>query len=91
VEFQTAHFGKGILDGQALAEYVLWRNGLTEAEGEEWDGFVVSLKPGPGLEERVRAFVFSGERRPTEGDQERRASAADRARELILTGLGKGK
>jgi len=57
-EFQVQHFGKVILHGPELAEYVVWRNGLTEEEAGQWDEFVSGLEPGEGLGERIDSFVF---------------------------------
>ena len=61
-EFQTRHFGKVVLDGKELLEYCLWRKGLTDKEGKEWDGFVAGLKPGESLKDKLGDFVFSHER-----------------------------
>lgn len=56
--FQARHFGKAVLQGQELAEYIVWRCGLSEEEGRQWDEFVSGLEPGEGLGERIDSFVF---------------------------------
>ena len=63
VKFQKKRFGKVVLEGQNLGEYVLWRSGLGKQEGIEWDDFLKSLKPGkaPELLEKVAAFRFKSE------------------------------
>ena len=62
-KFQKKHFGKLVLEGKNLGEYVLWRSGLGKLEGIKWDDFLKSLKPqkAPDLLERVAAFRFKGE------------------------------
>lgn len=75
-EFQVGHFGKVTLAQEELAQYVLWRKGLTEEEGKEWDEFLSGLKPGEELKEKLESFRFAGS--PT---------LADVPRELILAGL----
>jgi hypothetical protein len=62
-KFQKKHFGRMILEGQNLGEYVLWRSGLSKQEGIKWDDFLKSLKPGKPAEmlEKVTVFRFKGE------------------------------
>jgi hypothetical protein len=57
-EFQTAHFGRVILTGQALVEYCVWRKSLTPKEADKWDGFLGSCKPGRKLSQRIKRFGF---------------------------------
>ena len=62
-KFQKKHFGKVVLEGQNLGEYVLWRSGLSKQEGIEWDDFLKGLKIGKPDEvlEKVTNFRFEGE------------------------------
>jgi hypothetical protein len=71
-EFQAARFGRVILDGDGLSEYVLWRCSLTEAQAEQWDRFLCGLEPAsaraqlerfelagsPGLADTPRRLLF---------------------------------
>ena len=59
VRFQRRHFGKVMLEGSELAEYVIWRRGLTEEEADEWDEFVAGLEPDDELREALKQFQFS--------------------------------
>lgn len=55
--FQTKHFGKVVLSGEALVGHCMWYNGLSDAETERWDAFVASLAGGEDLESKAdRAF-----------------------------------
>jgi hypothetical protein len=58
-EFQAEHFGRVVLGGEDLGEYVIWRSGLTEDEGRQWDEFVSGLKPGADLEDELEGFGFA--------------------------------
>jgi hypothetical protein len=60
-QFQKRHFGRMILAGDSLTRYCLWRGSLDQQDGDEWDAFVASLRPGPGLAEKIEAFRFIGE------------------------------
>lgn len=81
--FQKARFGKVVLEGETLAQYCLWRNGLNEAEATEWDELIAELSPKTAAE-RLEGFRFSKER-SQEGDK--RPSLADAPRRLIRAGL----
>ena len=63
-KFQKKHFGKVVLKEEALAEYVLWRNGLNAREGVEWDDFLKKFKPQAAdkLLARLGEFKFSSEK-----------------------------
>lgn len=60
-DFQTARFGKVILDGDPLTEYCVWQAGLGTNESSEWNQFLSALKPGPDLPQKILAFHFSSE------------------------------
>jgi len=54
--FQRAHFGRVLLEGDELSKYDLWRSGLDEPAGREWDAFLAGLQPGAGLKKQIEAF-----------------------------------
>jgi len=83
--FQKAHFGKVVLRGKDLGQYCVWRKGLAKAEGEKWDAFVASLKPGAGLSDRIQAFRFQ----PLKAGQDPKTADdyAERATDLLLKAL----
>ncbi|TFG89050.1 MAG: hypothetical protein E4H18_00975 [Hyphomicrobiales bacterium] len=69
--FQQKHFGKILLEGKPLADYCLWRSGLSAEEGAEWDAFIDRLQPGKGLRGALESFgvtttrpAAGGKRRP---------------------------
>jgi hypothetical protein len=82
--FQKAHFGRTVLTGDDLADYVLWRKLLGEADAKEWTAFLDALKPDGGLPEKVKAFRFSSDPKPAAGAA---GSLADEPRGLILKAL----
>ena len=47
--FQRAHFGRQVLEGDGLAQYVLWYRSLSADEMRQWDAFVTGCRPGPDL------------------------------------------
>lgn len=65
---QVARFGKEILVGQALGEYVLWYAGLGPDLAAEWDAFLASLEPGPDLVGRIETFRFKSDPAPAPDD-----------------------
>ena len=88
-EVQTRLFGKLVLDGQNLIDYVMWYNSLTSQERETWDKFVNGCHPGEGLTERIAGFRFPGEReqQPDTPDDEDVGSLADPAKRALINGL----
>ena len=81
-DFQRARFGKVVLDGTALMNYCLWRKGLTQEEGKQWDRFLAGLRPDGSLAKKLEKFVFSHER-----DEETAGQLAEGALELIRRGV----
>lgn len=79
--FQKARFGRTVLAGDDLADYIFWRKLLTEADAKEWTAFLDGLKPDRGLLEKVQAFRFSSDPKPAPGAA---GSLADEPRGLIL-------
>jgi hypothetical protein len=55
-EYQAQHFGRTLLRGERLAEYVAWRAGLAEDRRQAWDAAVDLMRPGDGLRERIAAL-----------------------------------
>ncbi|MHC4180564.1 MAG: hypothetical protein ACYSWU_23945, partial [Planctomycetota bacterium] len=86
--FQQARFGKVLLVGEDLAEYVLWYRGLKAKEAKEWAGFIAGCKPGADLKAAVEAFRFSNDPKPDpEKPGKKPASMADIPRGLILDAI----
>jgi hypothetical protein len=86
-ELQTKHFGKVVLTGEELAQYVLWRHGLSDEEAGEWDGFVATLEPGERLLEQLDAFRFTTDPMSPPPGQDETPTLADTPRDLIKQGL----
>lgn len=57
-EEQTRQFGRVVLQGEQLGEYVMWWNSLTVDESVDWKLFLLSLKPDDDLIMRVKQFQF---------------------------------
>jgi len=86
--FQEARFGKVLLGGEELAQYVLWYRGLDSRETGEWDRFMAGCKPGVDLKAALEAFRFSGDRKPDpKKPDDKPPSLADAPRQLILDAL----
>lgn len=84
-DFQQSHFGKVLLGGAELAEYVLWYRGLGLEEAKEWDRLIAGCQPGTDLKAVVEAFRFSSDPGPDPRKPDQRpASLADTPRRLIL-------
>jgi len=56
VQFQQAHFGQVILDGDELTTYCLWQSSLNEQQVGEWEKTLQSLQPGQRLKDKLEAF-----------------------------------
>lgn len=82
--FQQQHFGRTVLDGESLGDYVFWRQGLTDSQAAQWDELLTGLKPDDDLAARLDAFRFSEEREAATEDQ---TSLADKPRALIKAGM----
>ena len=59
--FQKTHFGRVLLRGEELLQYVFWYEGLHEDEAGEWDAFLESLNPEMDLNDEIYFFRFSQE------------------------------
>ncbi len=55
-EFQRAHFGQIIFNGDELADYCLWQKNLNEKQAGEWEKILDSLQPGQGVKKKLEAF-----------------------------------
>lgn len=64
---QRRHFGDVILEGESLARYCLWYEGLSDEETRQWDEFVASWKPRDDLSRRLQTFTFAEERTEQRG------------------------
>jgi hypothetical protein len=56
--FQQTRFDKVVLCGESLQEYVEWLESLHADQRFEWDTFLDSLEPGPGLVGKLESFRF---------------------------------
>lgn len=59
VDFQLQHFGNVAITGEFLSEYGIWRVGLGQERGEEWDLFLDSVQSDADFVQRVADFKFS--------------------------------
>ncbi len=59
--YQKQLFGRLMLDGQNLADYVLWYLSLSEHESHQWDVFLDATKPSDTFLVRLNAFRFSAQ------------------------------
>lgn len=85
-EFQKAHLGQVLIKGDDFLQYCLWRGGLDEQRGKEWDAALKSLQPGEGLRQKVEAFRFSGEGAP-QNPPSQSGGSSDFPRQLLKTAL----
>jgi hypothetical protein len=91
-KFQKEHFGKLILGGDELIQYCLWRGGVGEKRGAEWDAMLAGLQRGEGWKEKLEGFRFSDEPVPaTTGTNAppQIPSGVDFAQRLITAGMQK--
>jgi hypothetical protein len=87
-KFQESHFGKILLQGEDLAEFVAWHRSLNPEETKEWNQFLNNLKPGSGLKTSIESFRFANDpkvnsEKPDQGSP----SLADIPRQLLLKRL----
>lgn len=82
-EYQQLHFGRVIFTGEPLAGYVLWYEGLDDAQAAEWDRFLEELTPADDLRRKFDRFRFEGEPASTE----EAALRSDIPRQLLETAL----
>ncbi len=83
--FQKEHLGRVMLEGERLAQYVVWRAGLSATQRREWSAFIADLRPGESLVGELKQFRFS---KPTTMPSTMPAQDSDegvtRGAELIL-------
>jgi len=84
--FQKRHFGKVVLEGEALKKYVAWRTRLGADDAKRWDAFIDTLKPGPTLQGKLTVFRFEDEQTSEAATQP--AGRSQDVVEWILDGLG---
>ena len=65
-EFQIAHFGRVLLNGDELTQYCLWQNGLGGEQACVWENFLAGLNPGQELDKRLKDFQLPV--KPLEGE-----------------------
>ncbi|HUA68439.1 MAG TPA: hypothetical protein VMA13_07820, partial [Candidatus Saccharimonadales bacterium] len=63
-QFQTNHFGSVLLDDALLSQYCFWQGTLSAGQAREWESFLATLKPGPGLKKSLENFQFTGDAAP---------------------------
>ncbi len=86
--WQTAHFGRVLLQGEPLSEYLIWYACLDKAQATEWDGFLADLKPDAAPAAKIATFIFRQERADgPASDKQLETSAAQPARKLLLDAL----
>lgn len=68
---QQARFGRTLLAGRALAEYVLWHNSLSDETAGQWEEFLSGLKPDEDLRAAVENY------RDSVGDESRLARGCE--------------
>ena len=56
---QTRHFGRVVLTGERLRDYLEWRETLPEPRRLEWEAFLSKITPEAGYEAKLRGFEFS--------------------------------
>lgn len=83
--FQEARFGRVLLSGAALEEYVLWYQGLHAGEQRQWDALLKGLRPGADAVGRLRSFRFH----PADGKGSAAEPQKDPGRGLLLEALEK--
>jgi hypothetical protein len=91
-KYQTRHFGKVVLTGEDLSDYVTWYLLLDVDDAAEWNKFVAELRPGPELKPKLEAFVFARDRdhkldSDAENSTSPKAMLADTPRKMILAAL----
>jgi len=91
-EYQTQHFGKVVLTGEDLSDYVTWYLLLEADDAAEWNRFVAELGPGAELKPKLEAFVFARDRNHrldpnAENSKSPKAMLADTPRKMILAAL----
>ncbi|MCZ7644841.1 MAG: hypothetical protein M5U26_06090 [Planctomycetota bacterium] len=85
--YQQARFGKTVLRGTELVQYVLWRRGLRDVAGAEWDALLdacVGL-PAKDIKGKLQTFRFSEQARAEDPAFENGLTA--KPIEWISTGL----
>ena len=60
-DYQRKKFGKLVLEGADLAQYVAWHRQLKPRHAEEWGRFIDALTPDEANVEKLRFFHFSDE------------------------------
>lgn len=83
-DFQSARFGRVIIQDQALDEYCRWHAELSPDQGRQWDEFIDDLEGGSAAGAEIERFRFV----PHDEASER---LVQRGRDLLLTALNAGE
>lgn len=54
--FQKLRFGKTMLEGKELVAYCIWRQSLTQSEGDRWDRMLMECKAGDDVVGKLTRF-----------------------------------
>ncbi len=57
---QQRHFGRVLLRGEDLQQYVVWYRALSAEEARQWDEFLDGVTPDDDLSAALEAFQFEG-------------------------------
>lgn len=76
-EEQKKRFGQTLLAGQALADYAMWVEALSNDEAEQWGKLLTTCKPDGPWQEAIKSFQFD-EMTPAT------ASLADQVKSLLI-------
>lgn len=79
-EYQSAHFGRVILEDEALADYCLWSSRLSPAQQAQWNALIEALNPQSPSADWIADFHFA----PQNGQSE---ELAEEGRGLLLNAL----
>lgn len=86
--FQSAHFGRVLLDGDALTQYCLWQSGLGGEPARAWEKFLAGLQPGQELKKKLETFQLAAAPAglAAQGNQDPFATG----RKLLMAAMRKG-
>lgn len=88
--FQAKHFGRTVLQGALLMEYVFCESLLTGADARAWRMFLEGVAPGNGLARKIGAFRFSGVVAAEEGAESQMETAVPVICELLVAAIERG-
>lgn len=80
-DFQAAHFGGVVVDGDELAQYVGWEQSLSESDRRDWQAHLETIQPQDDVPARLAEFAFRPRSEPDLSNP-----SADMPRGLIVGG-----